>query len=110
MSGRPARGRLLLFGALSGLLGSAAFPPLDVTGAAYVALIPLLWALDELAVWARGRSLTSFAGSAFGAGWMAGAAYFAVLVWWIVLLDAPALTIPWVRYPGTIAIAAFLGL
>ena len=96
--------------ALAGLLGAAAFPPLDLTLVAFVAFVPLLSALEDLAEYGRGRPLREWGGSAFGAGALAGFAYFLPLLWWIALLDAPALTIPWVRYPGTLAIGGYLGL
>jgi apolipoprotein N-acyltransferase len=101
---------LLGRGAVSGLLIALSFPPFDFTFVAFVALLPLLWALDDLAAANARRPLVTFAGSAFAAGWMAGLVYFVALLWWIILLDAPALTIPWVRYPGTFAITAFLAL
>jgi apolipoprotein N-acyltransferase len=90
-------------GALSGLLASLAFPPFEWTFLAYVALVPWLLTLEESVSSER-------SGVVFGVGWSAGIVYFAMLLWWIVLLDAPALTIPWVRYPGTFAIVAYLGL
>jgi apolipoprotein N-acyltransferase len=108
---RPAGGAgRLLRSALSGLLLAAAFPPLDLTLVAFVGLVPLLSVLEELAASARDRPLRAWGGSAFGAGTVAGFAYFLPLLWWIVVLDAPALTIPWVRYPGTLAISGYLGL
>ena len=96
--------------ALAGLLLAAAFPPLDLTLVAFVGLVPLLSVLEDLAAAGRGRPLREWGGSAFGAGMTTGFAFFLPLLWWISLLDAPALTIPWVRYPGTLAIAGYLGL
>ncbi len=96
--------------ALAGLLLAAAFPPLDLTLVAFVGLVPLLSVLEDLAAAGRGRPLREWGGSAFGAGVTTGFAFFLPLLWWISLLDAPALTIPWVRYPGTLAIAGYLGL
>ena len=91
-------------GCLSGLILSLAFPPANLTFLAFVGLVPLFFVLEDLVRSPGAR------GGAFAAGWTAGLVYFAALLWWIVLLDAPALTIPWVRYPGTLAIVAYLGL
>lgn len=102
--------RLLLKGAFSGILVAFAFPPFDLWFLGFIAVGPLLSALDELADTNTRRPLVAWAGTAFGIGWMAGLVWFVALLWWIALLDAPALTIPWVRYPGTFAIAAYLAI
>jgi len=102
--------RLFGRGVASGLVLGAAFPPLGLWVLALAGLVPLLAGLDDLAQRNRARPLRAWAASAFAAGWGCGLAYFVVLLWWIILLDAPALTIPWVRYPGTFAIAGWLAL
>jgi apolipoprotein N-acyltransferase len=109
---RDAPGTLGLLGrgVASGLLLGGAFPPFNLWILALVGLVPLLAGLEDLATANRARGLSAWAGSAFAAGWAAGLTYFVLLLWWIVLLDAPSLTIPWVRYPGTFAIAGWLGL
>jgi apolipoprotein N-acyltransferase len=107
---RFRRLRVLAKGAFSGLVLSFAFPPLDLTFLAFVGLVPVLWTLEDLARAGRGRPLGAFAPRAFLLTWTAAATWFAALLWWIVLLDAPALTIPWVRYPGTALIVAYLAL
>jgi apolipoprotein N-acyltransferase len=102
--------RILAKGALSGLLLSFAFPPLNWWPLAFVGLAPVLWTLDDLASAHAARPLRSWGGLAFQLAFACAFAYFLALLWWIVLLDAPALTIPWVRYPGTAAIVAYLAL
>jgi apolipoprotein N-acyltransferase len=105
----PPRVALLLLGAASGALLGLAFPPLDLWPLALVGLVPLLTDLETLAASAR-RGAAGWGSRAFGAGFAAGLLLYGALLWWIVLLDAPALTIPWVRYPGTLAIVSFLAL
>lgn len=107
---RFRRVRLGVTGALSGLVLAAAFPPLDLALLAFVGLVPALWALDELAAAGTGQPLRRWGGRAFLLGWSMAATYFLALLWWIILLDAPALTIPAVRYPGTALIVAYLAL
>lgn len=57
---------------LSGVLLATAFPPLDWSGVAFFALVPLLWAM-------RGEP----AGSAFRLGWLAGVAFWLPTVFWL---------------------------
>ncbi|NNE44005.1 MAG: apolipoprotein N-acyltransferase [Gemmatimonadetes bacterium] len=107
---RLRRLRVFAKGALSGLLLAFAFPPLNLFPLAFVGLVPVLWTLDDLAVHGRGRPLREWSGRAFGLGFSCAFAYFLALIWWIVMLDAPALTIPWVRYPGVVALVGYLAL
>jgi len=81
--GRRHRTRLAA-AVLSGLLLSAAFPPLDLGPLVLVALVPLLWA------W---RGAGPVAGAAYGG--VAGIAFYAVLV-------------EWTRYFGLVAVAPFV--
>ena len=76
---------------------------------ALVGLVPLLDGLETVALAAR-RGPPGWRSRAFAAGFATGVVLYGMLLWWIVLLDAPALTIPWVRYPGTLAIVSFLAL
>jgi apolipoprotein N-acyltransferase len=87
---------------VSGLLLGVAFPALDWGPVALVALIPLLWA------WQR-------SGPARGAlfGFLAGVAFFGVLLWWSVYFGAVAI-VPLVAaqaayWAGTGAIVGALG-
>jgi len=64
--------RLRLLALASGLLLAAAFPPPGWSALAFVAFVPLLLAV-------RGEG----AGSAFRLGWLAGAAQWLVLVFWL---------------------------
>lgn len=105
----PGRLALLARGAVAGALVAGAFPPLRAWPLALVGLVPLLLALESLAAAAR-RGAPGCISRGFAAGFGAGLTLYAALLWWIVLLDAPALTIPWVRYPGTLAIVSFLAL
>ena len=97
-------------GALSGALGALAFPPFYFTFVALIALVPLVLTLERLARASAGVPLRRWAGSAFGAAWATGFVYFLALLWWIVVLDAPALSAPWLRYPGTALLVAYLSL
>ncbi len=78
------RPRRLAAAVLSGLLLSAAFPPLDLGPLALVALVPLLWA------W---RGVGPVAGALYGGA--AGIAFFGVLV-------------EWSRYFGVVAVGPFV--
>ncbi|HMB70285.1 MAG TPA: apolipoprotein N-acyltransferase [bacterium] len=107
---RFRRPRIFAKGALSGLLLSFAFPPLNWWPMAFVGLTPVLWTLDDLAAARAEGAAQRGGGHAFLLAFSCAFFYFLALLWWIVLLDAPALTIPWVRYPGTAAIVAYLAL
>jgi apolipoprotein N-acyltransferase len=80
----PAGARPLLPGAAAsvaaGLLLSLAFPALDWGPLALVALIPLLWAWRDAG---PGRAALY--------GFVAGIAFFSVLLWWIVYFGAVAI-------------------
>jgi apolipoprotein N-acyltransferase len=86
-----------------------AFPPVDAWPLVFVGLLGLLVELEKLADRAR-EGAPGAVSRGFAAGAGAGLALYLFLLWWIVVLDAPALTIPWVRYPGTLAVVAFLSL
>lgn len=82
---------------------------MDLWPLAFAGLVPLLLDLEGLADRAR-RGESGALSRAFAAAFGTGLALYLALLWWITLLDAPALTIPWVRYPGTLAIVSFLAL
>jgi apolipoprotein N-acyltransferase len=100
---------MLGHGVASGALVALAFPPLDAWAVALAGLLPLLRALEGAADAMR-RGARGCVSRGFAAGFGTGLALYLALLWWIILLDAPALTIPWVRYPGTLAIVSFLAL
>lgn len=77
---RPAGPRELLLAALGGGCLVLAFPPVDLLPAAFVGLVPLLWVL-------RGTRPTGF-WSAFRPGLIAGIAFFAPLLYWLVNLSS----------------------
>lgn len=91
------------------MLVAAAFPPLKAWPLALVGLLPLLRELEALAA-ARRAGAAGCVGRGFTAAFGTGLALYGALLWWIVLLDSPTLTIPWVRYPGTLAIVSYLAL
>lgn len=95
---------LFLRGALSGLLFSLAFPRTNAWYIAFVAMVPFLLVLEGLAR-RGGAGEAGTVRKGFGAGLGFGLGLYVPLLWWIVLLDAPALTIPWIRYPAPFAIA-----
>jgi apolipoprotein N-acyltransferase len=85
------------------LLG-AAFLPAVPGAVAWIALVPLLAALDQrLQAGAGGRSL-------FGLGYLFGLVFFLIGTHWITLLSPVALTVPWIRYPAWLAAGAYLAL
>jgi len=73
VSHRPARLLPAGLALLSGLLGALAFPPWDVGGLAFVALVPLLLAL---AAAGPGRALWL--------GFLQGLAFYLATIWWVV--------------------------
>jgi apolipoprotein N-acyltransferase len=96
----PARRWRLLYSAISGPLLASAFPPLNLSLVALLALIPLFLALEE------SRS----AGESFRAGFLCGMAFYFPLLWWIAVLDSPQLTVPWIRIPAMSGVVLYLSL
>lgn len=91
---------LRLAAVASGLLLAAAFPPLGWSALAFVALVPLLLAV-------RGAGTAS----AFRLGWLAGAAQWLVLVFWLHHVSWPAwvgLAFYCALYTGVFAMIAAL--
>lgn len=78
-----------LFPLATGGLLVAALPPFDSAQAAWLALLPLLFALEDCRP-----------GEAFRRGYLAGLVFFGGTVWWIVH----------VSLPGMVALVAFLAL
>src|SRR2546421_5325935 len=96
--------RLSLAAILSGLLMAAGFPPFDWSPCAWLALVPLLRAID-------GES----PGRAFRLGWLAGAGFFLVALDWIpaTIVRAGALASPAAILPLCAlasALAVYFGL
>ncbi len=85
--------------ALSGLLLAASFPPMKLAPLALVALVPFFQSLERAS-----------GGAAFRRGFVAGVSFFLPLLWWIAVLDAPQLTVPWIRVPAMLAIVLYLSL
>jgi apolipoprotein N-acyltransferase len=89
---------------LSGALLGAAFLPAPLGFLAWVALVPLLVALDRaLAARRPPRAL-------FGIGYRFGLVFFLIGTHWIALLSDVAITVPWLKYPAWVAAAAYLAL
>lgn len=96
---------LFLKGAASGVLMSLTFPTLDAWFVALIGMIPLWMTLEGL-VNDLGAGRNIGRGRAFVTGLGFGLGLYAPLLWWLVLLDAPALTIPWIRYPAPFLVAS----
>jgi apolipoprotein N-acyltransferase len=78
--------------------------PLPLGWLSWIALVPLLVALDaRLARGARARAL-------FGLGWAFGLAFFLIGMHWIAMLSEVAITVPWIKYPAWVLAAAYLAL
>jgi apolipoprotein N-acyltransferase len=99
-----AAGRDLLLAAASGLALGAAFLPLPLGVLAWVALVPLLAALERRAAAGMG------AGSAFRLGYAGGLAFFLVGMHWVALLSDVASTVPWIKYLAWVLAGGYLAL
>ena len=71
---------------------------------AWVAFVPLLFALEAAASAERPNR------AAWGTGYTFGFAFFLVSVHWIAKLSPVAITVPWLKYPAWITAAAYLAL
>lgn len=80
----PGREHLLLIA--SGVLLSLAFPPADVVPAAFLALVPFFYVLRR----ARGASFRA----SFRRGLVAGMAFFAPLLYWLIFLSSQEMDNP----------------
>lgn len=86
----------------TGLALGAAFPPSPLGALAWVAFVPLLVALERrVGAGASKRSL-------YALGWTGGFAFFLVGTHWIARLSDLAITVPWLKYVGWVAAAAYL--
>jgi len=92
---------------LSGILLGLAFPKFGVSLVAFVALLPLLLAL-HVPGHPRGEAVSPRA--AFRLGFITGASFFLILLYWIPLLPRENVTIPYVMYPVLLVMAAYLAL
>jgi apolipoprotein N-acyltransferase len=82
----------------------AAFLPAPSGWLAWFALVPLFAALGALQeAGARPRRL-------FAAGYLYGLVFYVLGLHWVALLTPVAMTVPWLRYPGWLAAAAYLAL
>jgi len=73
---------------LAGLLMALAYPPFNIGQMAWVALVPLLFALEDC----RCGDLSAVAlakAEAFRRGYVAGLVFFAMTIWWIVHVTLP---------------------
>lgn len=100
-----------LLAIVSGLLLTAAFPPIGLFPLVFAALIPLLHAVERSeprpgrrsAWWIRARRH-------FALGWTAGFVFFVGLLYWIPFLPPNNLTIPWLMVPSLVLMSAYLAL
>jgi apolipoprotein N-acyltransferase len=93
---------LTLSAATSGVLLSAAFPPLSWGPLSFIALVPVLYVL--------GRSEPS-PRACFKTGHLFGCAFFGAHLWWVVKLSpAASMTMPWLMGPATILLVLYLAL
>ncbi len=93
---------LIIPACLSGVLLTAAFPPIALGGLCFIALVPLLAALHKKS-WTRGEG--------FRAGFLFGLVFFFGLLWWIAkLLPSANVTIPWLMTPALFIAVLYLSL
>ena len=87
----PRRGRRIALAAASGLALSASFPALDLEPLAFVALVPLFFAVRGL----RPRG-------AFFLGWVAGLCFFVATCYWVVYTigNYTAVPMPMLMHPS----------
>ena len=96
--------RDLVLAATSGLALGVAFLPLPLAPLAWVALVPLLAALQRRASAGMG------AGSAFRLGYVGGFAFFLAGMHWIALLSDVASTVHWIKYVAWVLAGGYLAL
>jgi len=87
-----------LWPAVTGLLLALAYPPFNVSQLAWVALLPVMFALHDC------RS-----GEAFRRGYIAGLAFFGMTLWWVIYTTEGGA--PWpAALAGVVALVAVLAL
>ncbi|NOT34037.1 MAG: apolipoprotein N-acyltransferase [Candidatus Eisenbacteria bacterium] len=89
---------------LAGAALGVAFLTPALGGLVCVGFVPLLAALGQAA---RGPRPVR---RAFGLGWLTGLVFYAIGAHWLLSLNEVAITVPWLKYPGWLLAAAYLGL
>jgi apolipoprotein N-acyltransferase len=89
---------------LSGLLLGVAFLAAPLGWIAWIAFVPLLWALESRFLQPRPVR------EAFRLGYVFGFSFFLVSLHWMAMLSDVAITIPWLKYPAWLVAAAYLAL
>jgi apolipoprotein N-acyltransferase len=82
----------------TGLLLVVAYPPFNAGQAAWIALVPLLFAVQGTTT-----------GEAFRRGYLAGLVFFGATMWWLVYLTTAGTPV-WLAVAGAAGLAAFLAL
>ncbi len=96
----PNRVKILSCLALTGILHPLCFPPFDLAWVAWVALIPLQWAVASLPP-----------GKAFRNGWLAGTLAFAGTITWVITAMNQFGQVPfWISFLLMLLLATYLGL
>ena len=90
--------------AVAGALLGAAFLPLPLGWLAWVALVPLVLAIEDVLREPHPRP------GLFAIGYLFGFVFYLIGTHWIARLSDVAITVPWLKYPAWIAAAAYLGL
>ncbi len=91
----------------SGILLGLAFPKFSLVLLALVALVPLLLALH---LPGTPRDRVAPVKQAFGLGYLTGAVFFLILLYWIPDLPRENLTVPYLMYPALAVMVAYLAL
>ena len=97
-----------LAAAASGLLLSLSFPTAGLWPLIFVALVPLFVRLHLDSPGPRDERPAP--PGVRWAPWITGIIFYALAFWWIVRLPAAAMTVPWLIYPGLLALGLYLGL
>jgi apolipoprotein N-acyltransferase len=96
----------LALAVLSGVLLGIAFPKWQVSLAVFIALVPLLWALKT-----PGPERTPVpARTGFRLGYLTGAVFHLILLYWIPRLPSENVTVPFIMYPALAVMVAYLAL
>ena len=92
---------------ISGALLGISFPKFGISLASLIALVPLLLALQPLGTPSEGIVSGK---RAFWLGYLTGAVFFLILLYWIPLLPRENVTIPFSMYPALLLLVAYLSL